>query len=641
MANYQLLKADIDAKVYQNGAQEITGANLNAVLNAMVTTLGAEYQFAGVATTATNPGTPDAKVFYIANGKGTYTNFGGLEVTEDDVVVLYWDSSWHKVSTGIASQEKLTELESKVAILGSEAVDGQTSVYLDITSLPKKTYKIKVDFGGETFANFKIWQQRGYNSGNIISMDVTDGEWADITIDAEANFLLFFSAEAHTYTLSYELVEESSQVYRNQINIADLNSKVSDHELKLGKTYQFNVAEGNQTDHVISVVGWPKGKYRIKPQMSGVTPPININIYRTKGLRSELIKPLYTNCYSGKWIEIDITEETNYLWLWNSAITYSYVLDIMLMPSESWGSYEGGEYAKNGMFAYSVKGNQIWVSKASGTQQIAVGIDINAEGQGNGLPDIRSIGTLPLGLIPSSDNVNVLHYSSSDWIAPFKIRAVNNADGDDLTGNTFTGGSHQYNNAITGGTPTAKLLYMKVYVDGVLTESGQGYASRLKIDWVSQIQGTNTKKGDGSGRYILEEYVTLEYDGNTWQCTTRLNPLESLYLDLWYGYQFTGISDAGIFSQWSFIGAKNRANNSNISGDNDCIGVRAIGDKVSLEMWLNDRVDMGKRQFCSEGLDRSAFKSGAKAYFTIANNKSVLQSYSPYILKGEYKIMLK
>ena len=115
MANYQLLKADIDKKVYQNGEQEITGANLNAVLNAMVTTLGAGYQFAGVATTAINPGSPDAKVFYIANGKGTYEKFGGIEVTEDEVVVLYWDSAWHKVATGIASQEKLSELESAIA----------------------------------------------------------------------------------------------------------------------------------------------------------------------------------------------------------------------------------------------------------------------------------------------------------------------------------------------------------------------------------------------------------------------------------------------------------------------------------------------------------------------------------------------
>ena len=62
------------------------------------------YLFAGIATIDTNPGIPDAKVFYIANGKGKYEKFGGLEVTEDDVVVLYWDSSWHKVSTGIASQ---------------------------------------------------------------------------------------------------------------------------------------------------------------------------------------------------------------------------------------------------------------------------------------------------------------------------------------------------------------------------------------------------------------------------------------------------------------------------------------------------------------------------------------------------------
>lgn len=130
MANYQLLKADIDKKVYQNEKQEITGENLNSVLNAMVTTLGAEYQFAGVATTATNPGTPDAKVFYIANGKGTYTNFGSLEVTEDEVVVLYWDTAWHKEATGIASQAKLTELESQIGTQKGFSTD------IDIDNLP-------------------------------------------------------------------------------------------------------------------------------------------------------------------------------------------------------------------------------------------------------------------------------------------------------------------------------------------------------------------------------------------------------------------------------------------------------------------------------------------------------------------------
>ena len=125
MSNYNSLKTTIDANIKQNGRQEIKGQTLNSVLNEMVTTLGAEYQFAGVATLdpATDPGTPDAKVFYIANGKGSYTNFGGLEVTEDDVVVLYWDSSWHKVSTGIASNEKLTELESDLGEVEEEIYD--------------------------------------------------------------------------------------------------------------------------------------------------------------------------------------------------------------------------------------------------------------------------------------------------------------------------------------------------------------------------------------------------------------------------------------------------------------------------------------------------------------------------------------
>lgn len=132
MSNYNSLKTTIDANIKQNGNQEITGQILNSVLNQMVNILGTGYQFAGIATLdpATDPGTPDAKVFYIANGKGTYEKFGGINVTEDDVVVLYWDSSWHKVSTGIASKEELTELErdlGQYAELPSVAMTAETT----------------------------------------------------------------------------------------------------------------------------------------------------------------------------------------------------------------------------------------------------------------------------------------------------------------------------------------------------------------------------------------------------------------------------------------------------------------------------------------------------------------------------------
>ena len=113
MSNYTSLNAYINANIKQNGKREITGQILNAVLNAMVNTLGAGYQFAGVATPASNPGTPDAKVFYIANGKGMYTNFGGLDVTEDEVVILYLDSAWHKMSTGIALKSDIPDISDK------------------------------------------------------------------------------------------------------------------------------------------------------------------------------------------------------------------------------------------------------------------------------------------------------------------------------------------------------------------------------------------------------------------------------------------------------------------------------------------------------------------------------------------------
>ena len=61
----------------------------------------------------TNPGTPDQKMVYIAVEPGTYTNFGNLVVANGEVALLKYDSSWTKEATGIASQAKLTKVESE------------------------------------------------------------------------------------------------------------------------------------------------------------------------------------------------------------------------------------------------------------------------------------------------------------------------------------------------------------------------------------------------------------------------------------------------------------------------------------------------------------------------------------------------
>lgn len=95
-------------------SQKAVTDEFGTIQDTIASIVNAGYVFAGVATPATDPGTPNAKVFYIANGKGKYEKFGGINVTEDEVVVLYYDTEWHKVSTGIASQAKLSELESKI-----------------------------------------------------------------------------------------------------------------------------------------------------------------------------------------------------------------------------------------------------------------------------------------------------------------------------------------------------------------------------------------------------------------------------------------------------------------------------------------------------------------------------------------------
>ena len=167
MSEYSSLKATINANVKTNNNQEITGSVMNSVLNAMVNTLGAGYQFIGVAT-PTNPGsaqTPDYKCFYIATTPGTYTNLGGLVVADGEVAILKWDTSWTKEVTGIATAESVSQLGQKlIKLVGlgtkSEGTSGVTAVgdvyYNTTLKLLKRCigYADPTNFDEETIAYY-------------------------------------------------------------------------------------------------------------------------------------------------------------------------------------------------------------------------------------------------------------------------------------------------------------------------------------------------------------------------------------------------------------------------------------------------------------------------------------------------------
>lgn len=112
MANWATLKAAINNVIKTNGNQAITGQVLQNALNNIISSIGENYQFVDIATPATNPGAPDGNVFYIAYTAGTYSNFSGIVVNLNEVVILLWRGSWVKKVIGLATAEELNTLKT-------------------------------------------------------------------------------------------------------------------------------------------------------------------------------------------------------------------------------------------------------------------------------------------------------------------------------------------------------------------------------------------------------------------------------------------------------------------------------------------------------------------------------------------------
>lgn len=107
MANWSTLKAAIADIIKTNGNQEITGQLLQNVLNNIVSSVGENSTFVGIATPTTNPGVPDGNVFYLATEAGTYSNFGSIELLEEESAILEWRGSWVKKTTGLATSKSM------------------------------------------------------------------------------------------------------------------------------------------------------------------------------------------------------------------------------------------------------------------------------------------------------------------------------------------------------------------------------------------------------------------------------------------------------------------------------------------------------------------------------------------------------
>lgn len=114
MGNYEQLKKAVADVIKYNGNRGITGAILQKTLLTIISTIGTDATFAGIATPTTNPGTPDQRVFYIASENGTYPNFNGVVLSNEVSILSNNNGNWVKTNTGLATQRQFSELDKKI-----------------------------------------------------------------------------------------------------------------------------------------------------------------------------------------------------------------------------------------------------------------------------------------------------------------------------------------------------------------------------------------------------------------------------------------------------------------------------------------------------------------------------------------------
>lgn len=142
MGNYEKLKQSVSDVIKTNGNQKITGAIMQNALLTIISTVGDNATFAGIATPTTNPGTPDQNVFYIASEPGVYSNFGGVELTDQVFIFTNKNGNWVKQDYGIATRAKVSELENYV-----------NTLYINISQLyPTDGYTNEGASGGNQYS---------------------------------------------------------------------------------------------------------------------------------------------------------------------------------------------------------------------------------------------------------------------------------------------------------------------------------------------------------------------------------------------------------------------------------------------------------------------------------------------------------
>nr|DAO81364.1 MAG TPA: hypothetical protein [Caudoviricetes sp.] len=257
---------------------------------------------------------------------------------------------------------------------------------------------------------------------------------------------------------------------------------------------------------------------------------------------------------------------------------------------------------------------------------------------GNNLPDFATWTRIDAS--SGAVTANILS-STTDFLSPSTVFAVNNIDGDFPAFSTrhLTGGWHTYGGRTdTNASATARNIAYKVYCDGIEVSDGKTVdGQRVTINITNRLQGSNTEKEDGSGREIIEQHFEITFtDGFKCKIRGKITALEDVLYALYYGISSILIPQKPVY----FLGCRAKrgeqipATESNRCDDKNCYEVLQMGDDDIFRMGFNPTVDLG-HLYANNWL-HSAIMSSGKAYMVlIADNANHSQDSMLSLNKGD------
>ncbi|MDT7016994.1 hypothetical protein [Latilactobacillus curvatus] len=233
----------------------------------------------------------------------------------------------------------------------------------------------------------------------------------------------------------------------------------------------------------------------------------------------------------------------------------------------------------------------------------------------------------------------------TDYVSPiYNLRAINNINGDQPDSKHYTGGWHGYDNA-NSGTATARTISCKVFVDGfeLGNEIVNGYETKLIV--TNLVQGTNTKKVDGSGREILQEKITYTIVCGNINVEAEYTALEDLTIS---GYSFLQFQMVYRFHS-KFIAYDDDDHrkwidnlSSDIYGGDKTISstncMQFTGESDKCTMFYDPNFGLGKMQYNNSY--RWCYRNYEKGYFNLINPSDspiTFRSGDVFACRGGYK----